>query len=66
MTGFQMCVFLTQHYLSRSLPPEICEYFHKDVHALKMFIAGSSHCGSAEMNPSSIHEASGSIPALTQ
>ena len=27
---------------------------------------GSSHCGSVETNPNSIHEVTGSIPALTQ
>ena len=26
----------------------------------------SSHCGTAEMNPTSIHEGAGSIPGLTQ
>ena len=26
----------------------------------------SSHCGAAEMNPTSIHEDAGSIPGLTQ
>ena len=27
---------------------------------------GSSRCGAAEMNPTSIHEGVGSIPSLTQ
>ena len=29
-------------------------------------IPGSSHCGSVETNPTSIHEDVGSIPGLTQ
>ena len=29
-------------------------------------IAGSSHCGAEEKNPTSIHEDVGSIPGLTQ
>ena len=29
-------------------------------------LGGSSHCGSAEMNPTSIHEDTGSIPGLAQ
>ena len=32
-------------YLSRILPAEICVYFHKDVHALKMSIAASFTIG---------------------
>ena len=28
--------------------------------------SGSSHCGSVEMNPTSIHENAGSIPGLAQ
>ena len=32
----------------------------------KVFHFGSSHCGSAETNLTSIHEASGSIPGLAQ
>ena len=31
-----------------------------------MFHYWSSHCGSAVMNPTSIHEVEGSIPGLTQ
>lgn len=34
-----MYVSLTQHDLSRNLPTEIHAYLHKDVLALKMFIA---------------------------
>ena len=29
-------------------------------------LVGSSHCGLAEMNPTSIHEDAGSIPGLAQ
>ena len=32
-------------YLSRSLSAEICVYFHKDIHALKMSIAASFTIG---------------------
>ena len=32
----------------------------------KNIICRSSHCGSAEMNPTSIHEGAGSIPGLDQ
>ena len=35
-------------------------------HSLKTIFAGNSHCGSAEMNLTSIHEHTGSIPGLTQ
>jgi len=33
---------------------------------LKNSEAGSSRCGAAEMNPTSIHEDAGSIPGLAQ
>ena len=33
---------------------------------LKIRIPGSSRCGSAEVNPTSIHEDTGSIPGLTR
>ena len=33
---------------------------------IKMYLKGSSHCGTAETNPTSIHEDVGSIPALAQ
>ena len=32
----------------------------------RLAFSGSSHCGTAEMNPTSIHEDVGSIPGLTQ
>ena len=38
---------------------------HKQVAYYSAFYR-SSHCGSAVMNPTSIHEAAGSIPGLTQ
>ena len=34
--------------------------------ATKKYQVGSSRCGSAEMNPTSIHEDPGSIPDLAQ
>ena len=37
-----------------------------DVLINKSLDMGSSHCGAAEMNPTSIHEDEGSIPDLTQ
>ena len=33
---------------------------------LLQHIPGSSHCGTVEMNPTSIHEDTSSIPGLTQ
>ena len=33
---------------------------------LRTKFRGSSHCGAAEMNPTSIHEDVGSIPGLAQ
>ena len=33
---------------------------------IKLQKCGSSRCGTAEMNPTSIHEDSGSIPGLAQ
>ena len=33
---------------------------------MKKIHFGSSHCGAAETNPTSIHEASGVIPGLAQ
>ena len=33
--------------------------------AIRNFLGGSSHCGTVEDNPTSIHEDSGSIPGLT-
>ena len=32
----------------------------------KLLVSGSSHCGSAVTNPTSIHEVVGSIPGLDQ
>ena len=32
----------------------------------RILVGESSHCGAAEMNPTSIHEDEGSIPGLTQ
>ena len=32
----------------------------------KRYMVGSSHCGTAETNPTSIHEEAGSIPGLAQ
>ena len=36
------------------------------INYLKDDKTGSSHCGTAETNPTSIHEDAGSIPGLTQ
>ena len=36
------------------------------IHEMKMYGLGSSPCGAAEMNPTSVHEDAGSIPGLTQ
>ena len=36
------------------------------IHSTGMKTSGSSYCGSAIMNPTSIHEDTGSIPGLTQ
>ena len=33
---------------------------------LKNYVGGSSHCGAAEMNPTSIYKDAGSIPGLAQ
>ena len=33
---------------------------------LRLLTCGSSHCGTAEVNPTGIHEDAGSIPGLAQ
>ena len=33
---------------------------------IKIYLAGSSHCGAAEVNPFGLHEDADSTPGLTQ
>ena len=40
-------------------------FFEVSLVYIKLYM-GSSHCGSAEMNPTSIHEDVGAIPGLAQ
>ena len=52
------------------LPCEIASFKGKEKLPLSLLIkkgnTGSSHCGSAVTNPTSVHEGAGSIPGLTQ
>ena len=54
--GSGVCI---AHDLAGTLSCPICPY---DIWSIRYLMHGSSHCGAAETNPTSIHEDSGVIP----
>ena len=57
--------YMSDKWLIFKICKGIMQLKSKKTNNLKM-VRGSSYCGAAEMNPASIHEDAGSIPALTQ
>ena len=55
-----------QHYISSCLLDFVPAFYYQNCHTENLKELGSSCCGTAETNPTSIHEDVGSIPGRAQ